>query len=167
MSKKERRWWKTMCEFLFYEFSGNEIFYMSNYIHSRQTVNIFPILVKLNFKRGEVTLSDIRTAMRSEVWVFVRGFLDSTLLWNSGERKCRAPSGNVSPSSSDRASICLEADSRPACDVISYIVRVARERRVSASITAINLDLYAHRRRFVLTTNGCSKELFDRVIANN
>lgn len=89
----------------------NEIFYVSNYMHSGQTMNIFPILVKLNFKRGEVTSPDIRTAMRSEVWVFVRGFLDSTLLWNSGERKCRAPSGNVSPSSSDRASICLEADS--------------------------------------------------------
>lgn len=126
-------------------------------MHSRQTANIFPILVKLNFKRGEVTSPDIGTAVRSEVWVFVRGFLDSTLLWNSGERKCRAPSGNVSPSSSNRASICLEADSRSVCDAISYIVRVARERKVSASITAVNLDLYAHRKRFILTPN--SREL--------
>jgi len=73
------------------------------------------------------------TATRSKVRVFVRSFLDSTLPWNSDERKCRAPSGNVSPSSSDWASICLEADSRPICDAISYIVRVARERRVSAA----------------------------------
>ncbi|KYN06808.1 hypothetical protein ALC62_02191 [Cyphomyrmex costatus] len=83
------------------------------------------------------------TATRS-ARVFVRSFPDSTLLWNSGERKCRAPSGNVSSSSLDRTSICLEADSRSVC------------------VTVINLDLYAYCGRFVLTTN--SKELFDRAI---
>lgn len=135
------------------------MYFMSPTICTRQTGNIFPTLVKLNFKRGGGNFADMGTATKSEVWVFVRGFLDSTLLWNSGERKCRAPSGNVSPSSSDRASICLEADSRPVCDATSYIVRVARERRVSV---VVNLDLYAYRGRFVLTTN--SKELLDRTV---
>lgn len=49
-----------ICKFLFYEFSENVI--LPNYVLSRQIANIFPILVKLNFKRGEVTSPDIGTA---------------------------------------------------------------------------------------------------------
>lgn len=114
-----------------------------------------PMLVKLNFKRGEVTSPDIGTATEERSVGIREGFPRfHELLWNSGERKCRAPSGNVSPSSSDRASICLEADSRPVCDAIAYIVRVAREcaefRPARRAVTVVNFDLFAHSREIHL-----------------
>lgn len=77
-------------------------------------MNTLSALGKLNFKQGEVALRRMSGQPREEPRVvFVGVSLIPTLLWNSAERKCRAPSGNVSPSSSDRASNYLEADSRP------------------------------------------------------
>lgn len=94
--------------------------------------------------------------MRAFVRVFPR---DSTLpLWNSGERKCRAPSGNVSPSSSE---IGLRLASKPILGRLvtqPLTLSMSQESAQFWSVIVVNLDLRPSRRGFVLTTN--SEEAF-------
>lgn len=127
----------------------------------RRTANIFSTLVKLNFKRGEVTLPDIGTARtRSEIWghswgVFPR---DSTLRSGTPVRESAAPP----PGTSVRVpQIGPRIASKPIlgrCVTQPLILSVSQESALLACNSRKSRFARPSRRGFVLTTN--SKEAF-------